>query len=461
MDNLFNGLISGKQFHDGSWNTRSNRRKIFHDFPGGQFPLTGLLSILEPDWTDSPEYGWHEKPWYDPSTTVAAGSTVPFTASGGTVSLGAEVDFTEGLVFRLHVDDKTQIREGQVIMLGALPITGDATGDLTLFVESVVAASDALEVRVLEALANVINTTDAIDDVTAGPVNAPISIIGNANAEGSNSRPGIFVKPFLQQQFTQIFKNSFSVTGTAAVVPTDWDGRGTYPELSQDNLTQHMVQMERAFFWSKRSYSTVIDDGEEVPLRTMGGLIWFLEQYEAADSPYRGGTGAAALTSINDDDKRIIKPTNNTMTFAFFSETLMERLFRVVSNKGYEKICMCGNGFLGVLNAYLRANTETTRAYKSETSIGWNVYTVEFPWGTVHFKTHPLFNRDPNRRYDAWFLDIGGLVYRPLRGRDTMKLKNQQKNGYDKRKDLWLTETSLEVRLPQSNMYIRNLRSLT
>jgi hypothetical protein len=460
---VFTGLISGTQFADENWNTRSNRRKIFHDYPGGEFPLTGLLSLLEPDWTDSPEFGWYEKRWYDPETELSAGTTVPFTVAGSSTSLGAEVDFTANLLVRVYVDDKTIFRERQVIRIEDLPITGGTKKDLVLVIESIVGGSDqAIEGRVVTAVDNVINTTNLIDGGTPGPVNAPVAIIGTANAEGSTSVGGILIAPFKVENNTQIFKNPFSVTGTALVTPTDWDARGTYPELAQDNLIRHMVDMENAFLWGQKSVTTVMDDGEEVPRRTMGGVKWFLEEYEKANSIYRGGTGAPVMDSNDDEDKRIIYASSGSVNASDFFGTYMERLFRCTSNRGYEKLCLCGSGVLGALETYLKSHggIQTNKGMKAETAWGWNVYTVETTYGTVHFKSHPLFQRNRRRRFDALFLDVGNLKYRPLNKRDTKKFKGRQNPDADKRKDLWQTECSLELRQPQSHMLMRNIRTI-
>lgn len=459
MSDITMGVISGTQYENEGWNSRNNRRKIFHDYPGGEFPLTGLLSLMDPDWCDATNPAWHEKRWVDPETELAPGTTVPFTAAGSDTSLGAEVDFVAGQVIRIHVVDKAPFRERQVLRIENLAVTGGGHSDLVVNVESIVAGIEALEVRVIESVANVINSVVASP---AGPVNAPLGIIGTANAEGSNSTGGIFIKPFEIFNYTQIFKNPFSVTGTSLAVPTDWDGRGTYPELAQDNLTRHMVDIEKAFFSGRRSIDFVLDDGEEVPIRTMGGVDWFLEQYEAADSPYRGGVGAPALTVNEDDEKRIIRSNAGSLTATEFFEVFIERGFRCTSNKGYEKLMLCGNGMLAAVNKYIkRYGSEVQKGMKAETVWGWNVYTVETPFGTIHFKSHPLFNRNPRRRFDGYLLDVHNLKYRPLNKRDTRKIKGVQPRGADKRKDVWETECTLEMRLPQSCMAFKNVQTIT
>ena len=46
-----------------------------------------------------------------------------------------------------------------------------------------------------------------------------------------------------------------------------------------------------------------------------------------------------------------------------------------------------------------------------------------------------------------------------MQGRDTELLKNRQNNDEDLRKDEWLTEAGLELRFPESHMYLQNVTS--
>jgi hypothetical protein len=70
-----------------------------------------------------------------------------------------------------------------------------------------------------------------------------------------------------------------------------------------------------------------------------------------------------------------------------------------------------------------------------------------------------LFDEDPDLQGTALFLDLGNLKYRPLSDSDTVFLKGRQANDRDARKDEWLTEAGLELRFPESCMYIKGVTS--
>ena len=90
-----------------------------------------------------------------------------------------------------------------------------------------------------------------------------------------------------------------------------------------------------------------------------------------------------------------------------------------------------------------------------------SVVTWDTPFGTVNFKTHPLFNRNATWRNDGILIDVQNLRYRPLADSDTTLLKNRQKNDQDRRKDEWLTEAGLECRFPESHMIWEGLTAVS
>ncbi len=61
-----------------------------------------------------------------------------------------------------------------------------------------------------------------------------------------------------------------------------------------------MLEMEKAAIFGQKHKVNVIDPdtGESMPETKTGGVIYHLEQWEAANSIYRGGSGAAAVTSL-------------------------------------------------------------------------------------------------------------------------------------------------------------------
>lgn len=220
---------------------------------------------------------------------------------------------------------------------------------------------------------------------------------------------------------------------------------------------RHMIEMEKAFlFGDKHTVQVTADTGDITPETQTGGIIWFLQQYEVVNSIYRGGSGAPAVTLNTDADKRIID-AGGSMTKTDFDK-YMARLFTVTQDIGYEKVCLCGAGFLGAMNQFFERNRVIqTVLNEPTTKARFVVYTIETLFGTVHFKTHPLFTQDPYLTNNGLFLDLGNLRFRPLSDSDTKFLKGRQETDRDGRKDEWITEAGLEYKFPESGMYIQNL----
>jgi hypothetical protein len=451
------GLVSGKNFEDESWYNRTNRRRIFRDYPTGHFPLTGFLSLMETEACDSYKFGWFEKRMPNPYTLITGGAA-PFSPTGSDTASASPLSFVAGTVYRVKVDDADQFLVNQVIYINDLPLSS-GLGSLTGVVTTIV-SSTKLEFRVLEALAAVLNTSNNIDSGTAGPGKARITVIGNAQAEGDKSGTGRFYPPIDAENFTQIFRNPFEFTATSLKIPTEFEETGAYSEAAEDALRDHMVEMEMAFLFGTKSTQVVTGiDGRSRPKRTTGGLLWYLKQWEAADSIYRGGSGAPAATLNTDEEKRIIRPTGGEMTISEF-DSYIERAFRVTNTKTFEKLVMCGNGFLGAVNRYLKNTATLNKDYGVQKVYGNDVTTWISPWGTLHFKSHPLFNLRPDLRKDGFIIDVNRIRFRPLNDRDTTLLENRQDNDTDGRKDEWLTEAGLEVNMPEAHMYFKGVTDI-
>ena len=448
------GLVSGKTFTDNSFHNRNNRRRIFHDYPVGQFPLTGLLSLMDTEETDSFEFGWWEKRYEMLSTTVKSGAA-PFQASDGQAA-GSPLAVVAGTEYRLLVVSTAEFQARQVIMVPELYVSSGVFTAVKAIVTEVI-DSTTLKIQAIEASAGFVNTNTASP---TGPTGCYVMVIGNANAEGSSSTTGRLILPVNAKNYTQIFRNAFSFTRTALKVPTEFDKTGIYREKAEDNLRQHMVDMELAFLFGAKRTENVTENGETTPRRFTGGVEWYLQQWEKADSVYRGGAGAPAVTLTADDNKRIIPAAGGSMTWKLWNGYL-ERAFRTTNDKAFEKIILCGSGMLAAVNAILETKATLNKDFAMQKVYGMNVVTWETAFGTVHFKTHPLFSKSPFLRYNGLLLDVQNLKFRALNDSDTTLLKNRQANDYDGRKDEWMTEAGLEVNLPESCMYFKNVQEIT
>lgn len=455
------GLTSSKTFDDESFYSLNDHRMVFHEYPNGAAPLTGLLSLMDTEPTDNPKFGWFEKRFVTAKTQIAAaaGPAAPFSTGGGDTPIASPMTLTSGDSVRVTVDDASNFRVRDQLWFKDLPKDGGGTVQLQGIVQAI--TGNKIDFMVVETVASVLNTTST---VTTGPVDANVVVVGSVSPEGSLSTGnGILYPPINPENNTQIFRTSFGFTGTGLKIPANFDKTGLYKEKAKDSLLEHMTKLEKAFLFGQKSVRNVTDPttGDAVPMRTLGGIYWYLQQWEAAE----GGTfgyrpGGAALTSDSDDEKRIIANTTGSMTWAEFN-VLVERAFRRTNNKAFEKIVFCGSKALGALNRVIEARVTTNKNFGAESTYGMNVVTIETTFGILHFKTHPLFTEHPAFEKAMLITDVGNMRYRPLNDRDTVINDNIQQNDLDGRRDEWFTEAGLEIRFPESNMLIQNVNEIT
>lgn len=443
------GLMSSEQLSDSF--SLNSRRRVFYQYPNGGAPLLGLLSLMETEETDKSEFGWWEDRMDDQKTTSvalgasdgafsASGSDTPLTAAGSAV---AENDIIR---IRVETNGTNKFRPRNVLMVKDIT-DGSTLKDLKGVITTIV-AHNKVEIRVLAAFADLKNS-----EVTGGGLS--VFVIGSANPEGARSGTGIFLPPKNIKNFTQIFRTAFSFTRTALKAGLAWDKTGIYKSKAKQNCVRHMCEMEKAFLFGHKQEYLTSDQGDEVPERTMGGIYYFLEQFEAGTA-----YGVEAADSDDHPNKRIFKFAGGTITKKVFLQRL-NQIFRVTNNVDYAKLCLCGNGFLGVVQEMFERNLTFQTGMNAKGTYGMNVSVHETQNGTVYYKTHPLFNLLSDFNYSAMFIDVPMLKYRPLSDSDTVLLKNRQENDADRRKDEWLTETSLELQQPESCGFMDNLRGIT
>lgn len=441
--------------------TQSNnkRRKIYWQFPQGAAQLTGLLSLLpNAEASDKAEFGWYERRFPTQRTTTGnsgSASSSPFLNGDATALTdgGTGVTLTAGTEYQVKVASTAQYKTTHVIEIREV-----TNQTVKVNIKGVVTA--VVSATVLKFRPNV--TQLGVKNTHGGAENEGLSVavIGTANQEYSRSGNGIYVEPTQQTNFTQIFRTAFAIARTALKAGQNYDSSGPYNLLAKENGMRHMMEMEKAFLFGEKKETAVTDsDGNITPEKQTGGVNWFLEQWEATDSIYRGGVGAAAITANSDNDKRIINlatSDSSTLSKSAF-DTYMARLFRVTQDVGYEKLCLCGAGFLTTINKLFDRNRVIQTVFtEPSTKARFVVYQVETIFGTVNFKTHPLFTEDAYLTNNGLFLDLGNLRHRPLNDSDTKFLKGRQETDRDGRKDEWITEAGLELKFPESCMYIRN-----
>jgi hypothetical protein len=439
------GLVGAESF--AAQRFTNIRQKVFYQYPNGAFPLAGLLSVAKEKETNDPQFSHYEKRMKKQWTyTASQGSSKgPIMTSAG-ADPGDPVTWTTDTEYQLKVDSTGNFRPGHLIQVYTA-VGGSVTN--ATWIKGVVTAivsTTVLKVRATNTVANVQNGT------TDENVDKEVLIVGNAFAEGdvSNTRE-VYNLPVETFNYTQIFRSKFTFTGTALSTSAKFDQTGPYKDKSKEASLDHMLELEKNLLFGKRHMYA--DPTTGLVTRTFGGILWYLEQYEAnayEDTP--------TATADADDDKRIITNSAGTINDTTY-HTYLERLFRVTNNAANEKLCLCGSGFLLTLQNMYRGQTVLQAHMNKTDTFGLAVVSHVTPFGTVHYKTHPLFNQNPTLRYNGLFLDANDLWLRPLIGRNTKLLKNRQPNDADYRMDEWLGELGFEMHHPEANMYFQNMRT--
>ncbi len=179
----------------------------------------------------------------------------------------------------------------------------------------------------------------------------------------------------------------------------------------------------------------------------------FLPSWEAG-SLYEN----TAATADTDDNKRIIANSGGTINEATY-DTFLERIFRTTSNVSNEKLVLCGSGFLKTINQMYRNLGVLVLTVPTQDTFGMELTAHKTVFGTIYYRSHPLFSQNSNLRNNALFCDVHNLRYRNMSKRDTQLLKNRQPRDADYRKDEWFTEAGLEMRMPETFMYLQNVTS--
>jgi len=409
----------------------------------------GLLSFLPSEDTDKPEFGWWERRFPVLRTTTATSGIVFANGNGSALTdAGSGVTLTADTEYQVTVVSTDQFKATHVIELRGIDnqtTTVDIRGTVTGIISSTV-----LKFRPY-------TTQAGIKNQSTNNTTRTVNIIGTANPEGAKSGAGTIQFPINPTNYTQIFRTAFNITRTALKGGLLYDKSGPYKNMAWENGLRHMVEMEKAFIFGEKHTVNVVDveTGDTTPETATGGVIWFLGQYEAVNSVYRGGSGAPAITLNTDPEKRIID-LGGTLSADDY-RTYISRLFRKTNDKAYEKICLCGGTFLEVINKlFEREVVREVAISNKERNWEFIVHAHTTLRGTVYYKVHPLFDEDSGLQGNALFLDLGNLRYRPLSDSDTVFLKGRQANDRDSRKDEWITEAGLELRFPESCMYMKN-----
>lgn len=460
------GLPSSAKFAAESDRFYNHRRKILHLYPSGGAPLTGILSNLTEEPVNDSIHIWWEKRYKSPQAALRGTNpgtkTAPSTgdADDGTAADAGATAITVDFWFK--VDTTKDFKVGHVFII-------DTQSDLQFWVTAVTrgVAAEATKGFVKARLIRAATVGTVATVFAAATV---IRIIGSAYGEGQ-SGTGVgqtgFKRPYPIQNTTQIFYDQMTFPGSVLKMGLKYDQTGPYKEKAKDTIIDHMTSIERSVIWGRRSTTTRTSfdtSQEDLTVRTMSGIIEFLELWDAGStglsvdgSTYAPYSFKGPSTTDADENKRVIANATGVVTVDKWN-VWAERVGRYHTNKSKDKLVLCGSGAIIAMANMFRMNSDMD-VKMGDSAYGLDFMTLLTPFGKFHFVTHPLFNESSTYQYWALILDIHSLRFRPLLDRDTRLLKNQQNNADDFRKDAYRTEGSLELYAPEQHMLIKNVRT--
>jgi hypothetical protein len=440
-------------------------RSIFWKCPQGKAVLTYLLSLMDSEETDKPKFSWFEqRHQHAESTTATSGSlgsggAGPFTNSAVTVSSAAAgFSFTAGTTYGVFVTDASKFRVDDVVWIKRVPnAAASAYLDLKGSVTAIDTTSNYLLITSNETVASVSNDTDA-NAIT-------IMVIGKAAAEGDRSREGGFDFPIEVENWTQIFRETVGpFSRNSLKAGQRYDKTGVYTSAVKQASLRLTESMEMATLFGERAVRTVINqNGKSVPQRFMGGVLWFLKEYEKANGgtfTYRPGGSAITSSSWATEEAKRVCQVNGTVTMAQL-EGLIRRAFEDTADSSFEKLLLCGSTLYSVFQTYFEMKSiKTTTLRTKEESYGMTINVWESPWGTLYLKSHPLFQRSALRS-SGFILDVGCLGWNDLQDSEVTLLKNRQNPDEDGRRDEFLGEGGLVVKAPENHLYLEGVTGVT
>lgn len=307
-------------------NALSFAQAITRLMPNGTAPLFGLTSLLKDETASNIEHGYFSKtmifPFVTSSATALAGDT--------SITVAAYDNIVPG---DLLMNERTS----EIVLVTAL------------------------------TSATVLAITRAVGTVAAAAVNSGDvwRTVGNAFEEGSVRPSAVAIIAARYVNNTQIFRNSWAVTKTAAAIP-QIAGAGYVSESKQDCAALHAMAIEKALFFGQKFMGT--KNGQ--PFHTMEGII-----------PRVNAAASGNVTTLG-----------ATTNWTQFEAALDKTLETVTDPKGGNiRTMFVGGTARRVIHNIARLNS-TYQITTNETAWGLQIDTIRTPRGTFEMIEHPLFN---------------------------------------------------------------------
>lgn len=406
----------------GDWGTderpKSFRENILFFSPNGDAPLFGLTSKAGKKTVTDPEYAW----WAESQTLVRLLSSVSQVSTATTISINPAADQTSTNMGALY-GTATHLKPGDLLLVEPASDTSTWAPE---YLEVVSVASDSSIVVTRGAA----GSTPAAIAAAAG-----LTLIGSAYAEGTPAPRAVNRNPVKFLNFTQIFKNTYELSGTAD--STEIRTGNPWSNDKKRKMFDHSRGIEMSMFFGNRSEVTDAATGK--PKRTMGGLRTYIP-----------ATQQTILTSTS------------LLNSAMASNLLIDAfspVFNFDMGGGDTRICFMGNSARTTIGKIIQQTTGIKMELGNVIKLwGMNFQELVLPMGRILMKSHPLLNVHPVYTKSAFVLDMAAVKYVALRGRDTQVKDDVQTKDEDLRRGFVQTECSVMIDGGGlSNAYVGNI----
>lgn len=376
---------------------------IHENYPNGTAPLLGISSRIPK--SGSPvtaiKHSWYMKNFFLPNCTVS----VQVAPSAG-----------QGTLTTIDVTEADSIIEGMVLMVEST------------YEQLLVQGVSGNKVTVRRQAGSTPGRA-----ITAG---TKLYAIGTAFEESSLRPLPIGQSYSSADNITQIFRNSWAVSGTAAAVALDV-GQSQVATSLKEAAMLHARDIEMSMIFGEKYEGTL----KGQPLRKMSGIKSFIETY--------------APQNVMQAPRYLTYDALEEMTAPMFS-TVTDNM------NANDRLLFTDNHGMAALSKLGR--TLGTRQYTGkETAFGMKFTEFQTAHGSFQVMTHPLFNTLPMKGM-MMFLDLSSMELKHLQGRDTdYKEFNPnansssgiaQDNGIDAKGGTYTSEVTLEVHAPAANAII-------
>lgn len=393
------GLRHTENFSPSEVRPKDWREGILLQYPNGEFPLFALTSQMKKESVKDPEFNWFEKRL--DARRLQINGEVNSSATSIAVDEGAKTVVAKTL---LYVESTGEI----------LFVSADPDSDTGLSVTRGAAGSSAATI----------------------PDDAKVLVIGTAFEEGSLAPTGQAYDPFKRYNYTQIFRRTLEMTGTAK--ETDLRTGDALKEAKREALEYISIDIERSFWFGKRYQDTY----EGKPRRFMGGVLGQLSNSNIFDASQL--SDGVSFTDL---------------------EGWMKDLFKYGSA---EKMVFSGDLALLTVQRIIRQEPGCTWSFTPQTKeYGMNVSRLVTPFGTLVWKTCPLFSQStsdlsgdtPVYGFDsyAFVLDMARVKYVYLQNRDLKYQPDLTAVGMDGEKSGYICECSIKIEQLENHGLIKNL----